>query len=173
MPEPTLDWSTAEVKDSTLTVQVDGELPDGWADTFNTTVKLLGGGSWGEIKLEEQKAEVEGLTPGSEEKLKHFLESVVQQANASHSTDEDEHDEEQEGDEEEADEDPSEKESDSDKEMSERFQSFAKDTDDDDSDDGDSDGDDSEGRDSDDGDSGGKSRSKKQSDSGGKDSEDD
>src|ERR1700760_4809594 len=92
MPEPTLDWSTAEVKDSNLTVQVDGDLPDGWADTFNTTVKLLGGGSWGEIKLEGQKAEVSGLAPGSEEKLKHFLESVVQQANASHGSDEDEAD---------------------------------------------------------------------------------
>jgi hypothetical protein len=126
MPEPTLDWSTAEVKDSTLTVQVDGDLPEGWADTFNTTVKLLGGGSWGEIKLEEQKAEVEGLIPGTEDKLKHFLESVVQQANASHEDDEDEQDHDQEDEEQEGKED-SEQESDSDKEMSERFQSFAKD----------------------------------------------
>jgi hypothetical protein len=138
MSEPKLDWSSAEVKDSKLTVPVEGELPDGWEDTFHTTVQLLGGGSWGEIKLEEQKAEVSGLTPGSEEKLKHFLESVVLQANASSLGDEeeeqdDEDDEEQDEDEEE----DSEKDSDADKEMSERFRSFAEDdeSDEDESDD--------------------------------------
>jgi hypothetical protein len=128
MPEPTLDWSTAEVKDSKLTVQVDGDLPDGWQDTFNTTVKLLGGGAWGEITLEEQKAEVCDLTPGDEEKIKHFLESVVQQANATHRSDEDE--EQGDGgrdDEDEEDGEESEQESDEDKEMADRFQSFAKD----------------------------------------------
>jgi hypothetical protein len=125
MPEPTLDWSTAEVKDSKLTVQVDGDLPDGWADTFNTTVKLLGGGSWGEIKLDEQKAEVDDLRPGSEEKLKHFLESVVQQANATHCSDEDE--QEREDEEKDEDDEGEEQESDSDKEMAERFKSFADD----------------------------------------------
>jgi hypothetical protein len=137
MPEPTLDWSTAEVKDSKLTVQVDGDLPDGWEDTFNTTVQLLGGGSWGEIKLEEQKAEVTGLRPGDEAKLKHFLESVVQQANATHRSDEDE--EQGDGgrdDEDEEDGEESEQESDEDKEMSERFRSFAEE---DGSDDGNSD----------------------------------
>jgi hypothetical protein len=138
MSEPTLDWSTAEVKESTLTVQVDGDLPDGWADTFNTTVKLLGGGSWGEIKVEEQKAEVSGLTPGTEEKLKHFLESVVQQANATHSSEDEEEgqDEDDSGEDDDGDED-SDEESDSDKEMAEQFRSFAEDGDsgDDDSDD--------------------------------------
>jgi hypothetical protein len=122
MPEPTLDWSSAEVKDSTLTVQVEGDLPDGWEDTFKTTVALLGGGSWGEIKLEEQKAEVSGLTPGSEEKLRHFLESVVQQANATHHTgDEEEDEDEEEGEDSEED---GEEESGSDKEMAKRFRSF-------------------------------------------------
>jgi hypothetical protein len=127
MPEPTLDWSTAEVKDSKLTVQVDGDLPDGWQDTFNTTVQLLGGGSWGEIKFEEQKAEVTGLRPGEEAKLKHFLESVVQQANATHLSDEDEEQDEGEDEGDEKDDEGSEQESDEDKEMSERFQSFAED----------------------------------------------
>jgi hypothetical protein len=147
MPEPTLDWSTAEVKDSKLTVQVEGDLPDGWQDTFNTTVKLLGGGSWGEIKLEEQKAEVSDLSPGSEEKLKHFLESVVLQANATHHTDEDEEQGEGEDGEDREDEDGSEQESDSDKEMSKRFQSFAEGED---SEEGKSDHDDSGDEDSDD-----------------------
>jgi hypothetical protein len=143
MSEPTLDWSTAEVKDSTLTVQVDGDLPDGWADTFNTTVKLLGGGSWGEIKLEEQQAEVNGLMPGTEDKLRHFLESVVQQANASHASDDDEDDDDdqEEGEDQEGDEDSG-KESGSDKEMADQFKSFAEgdDSDEDDSDKGDDSG---------------------------------
>jgi hypothetical protein len=135
MPEPTLDWSTAEVKDSKLTVQVDGDLPDGWEDTFNTTVQLLGGGSWGEIKLEEQKAEVTGLRPGDEAKLKHFLESVVQQANATHLGDEDEEQGEDEDDEQDGEDDEdSEQESDEDKEMSKRFQSFAEEDSEEDSD---------------------------------------
>jgi hypothetical protein len=138
MPEPTLDWSTAEVKDSKLTVQVDGDLPDGWQDTFNTTVKLLGGGSWGEIKLEEQKAEVSDPAAGDEEKIKHFLESVVQQANATHRSDEDEDEEQgEDGERDEEDEEESEQESDEDKEMADRFQSFAKDDSEEDSDEGD------------------------------------
>jgi hypothetical protein len=127
MSEPTLDWSSAEVKDSTLTVEVEGDLPDGWEDTFKATVQLLGGGSWGEIKLEEQKAEVSGLTPGTEEKLRHFLESVVQQANATHHTDEDEEQKSDEEGEEEG--EDSEEESEGDKQMTERFRSFGEDGD--------------------------------------------
>lgn len=126
MSEPTLDWSTAEVKESKLTVQVDGELPKGWKATFNTTVNLLGGGPWGEIKLKRgNKAEVSGATPGSEDKLKHFLESVVQQANATHELPEEEEKDENEEDEQTDEEDGSEG---PDAEMSERFRSFAEST---------------------------------------------
>jgi hypothetical protein len=125
MSEPKLDWSSAEVKDSNLTVPVEGDLPDGWEDTFKTTVQLLGGGAWGEIKLEEQKAEVSGLRPGSEEKLRHFLESVVQQANASHLSDEEGQDKDEDSEDRDEDDEESEQESDEDKEMSERFRSFA------------------------------------------------
>jgi hypothetical protein len=137
MSEPKLDWSSAEVKDSKLTVPLEGELPDGWEDTFNTTVQLLGGGSWGEIKLEEQKAEVSGLTPGSEEKLKHFLESVVLQANASSLGDEEEEPDDEDDDEQDEDDGEDAEDSDEDKEMSERFRSFAEDdeSDEDESDD--------------------------------------
>jgi hypothetical protein len=126
MPEPTLDWSTAEVRDAKLTVQVEGDVPDGWEDTFKATAKLLGGGTWGEITLEEQKAEVSGVQPGSEEKLKHFLESVVLQANSTHVSDEEEEEKDEDGDEDQG-EDEEESESDEDKQMSERFRSFAED----------------------------------------------
>jgi translation initiation factor 5B len=163
MPEPTLDWSTAEVKDSKLTVQVEGDLPEGWEDTFTSTAKLLGGGSWGEVKLEEQKAEVSGVTPGSEEKLKHFLESVVLQANSTHESDEEDEEEREEQDREDEDEDEEERESDSDKEMSERFRSFADDGDssDEESDEDSSDEDSSDEESDDDDSSGKKSKSQK------------
>ena|SRR5947209_2810696 len=144
MAEPTLDWSTAEVKDSKLTVQVEGELPDGWENTFKATVQLLGGGSWGEITLEDQKAQVSAASPGSEEKVKHFLESVVLQANTTHQADEqDDQDGDEQGERDREEDEGSKQESDSDKEMSERFRSFAEDRDSDS---------DPEGRDSDSGD---------------------
>jgi hypothetical protein len=82
MSEPALDWGAAEVKAGKLTVPVSGDVPRGWRGTFEATARLLGGGDWGELRVKKQNITVEGLTPGSEDKLRHFLESVVQQANA-------------------------------------------------------------------------------------------
>lgn len=84
MPEPQLDWSTAEVTRGRLTVSVAGELPDGWKATFEHTARLLSGGEWEDVTLKKHNVRVEGLQPGSEEKLRFLLESVVQQANATH-----------------------------------------------------------------------------------------
>jgi hypothetical protein len=82
--EVRLSWSDAEVKESKLTVGLDGELPDGWKDDFERTVKLLGDGEWGEIELRKGAVQVAGVTPGSEDKLRHHLEAIVSQANAAH-----------------------------------------------------------------------------------------
>lgn len=84
MPSPRLDWSTAEVKGATLTVAVDGKAPSGWKESFATTVRLLGGGEWGEVGFKKQTVRVKDVVAGQEEKLRHFLDSVVEQANASH-----------------------------------------------------------------------------------------
>lgn len=84
MASPSLKWSAAEVRDGKLRVALEGELPRGWKQGFATTVKLLGGGEWGEVELKKQVVRVSGLAPGDEPKLKHFLDSVVEQANASH-----------------------------------------------------------------------------------------
>jgi hypothetical protein len=84
METPKLDWSGAEVRDGILTVEIGGDRPKGWKSTFERTVRLLGGGDWGEVKLKGGRVRVGDVSEGSEESLRHFLESVVQQANATH-----------------------------------------------------------------------------------------
>lgn len=131
MSEAKLNWNTAKVDDSKLTVDLDGEIPSGWKDSFDTVARLLAGSSdWGEVSLKKKKTVcVSGVSEGSEERLRHFLESVVEQANADHRPDEPAREEPDEaGDEdEEEDEDGSDAsdESSPDAEMSERFRSFA------------------------------------------------
>ena len=84
MPAPRLDWSTATVKDAKLTVELEGKPPSGWKQGFATTVRLLGSGEWGEVTLKKKTVRVKGVVDGEEERLRHFLDSVVDQANASH-----------------------------------------------------------------------------------------
>lgn len=84
MDAPTLQWSAAEVRSGTLTVPIGGDRPRGWKSTFDHTVRLLGGGNWGEVSLKKTKVKVSDLAEGSEEEVRFFLEGVVQQANATH-----------------------------------------------------------------------------------------
>jgi hypothetical protein len=82
MSEVKLSWSEAEVKDAELSVPLDGEAPKQWRQSFERTVALLAHGEWGEIAVKKDRVLVTDVTPGSEEKLKHHLEGVVAQANA-------------------------------------------------------------------------------------------
>jgi hypothetical protein len=84
MDAPSLEWSAAEVRRGTLTVQVAGDRPRGWKSTFAQTVRLLGGGNWGEVSIKGAKVKVADVPEGSEEELRFFLDGVVQQANATH-----------------------------------------------------------------------------------------
>lgn len=77
-----LDWSSAEVEGSDLTVAMEGGPSKTWMATFESTLRLLGHGDWGEVRLRKGKLRVSDVTPGSEEKLRHHLESIVAQANA-------------------------------------------------------------------------------------------
>jgi hypothetical protein len=127
MSDVKLNWSTAKVEDSKLTVDLDGELPSGWKDSFETVARLLAGSAdWGQVSLKGKKAvRVADVSEGSEERLRHFLESVVEQANADHRPDDSEpHDSGDEADEEEDGNDARD-EPGPDAEMSERFRSFA------------------------------------------------
>jgi hypothetical protein len=89
MPEVSLDWSAAEVKSSKLTVPLEGDIPKGWKQSFETTVRLLGSGEWGEIEVKKGAVRVSDVEPGSEDKLRHHLEAVAAQANADHEPDDD------------------------------------------------------------------------------------
>ncbi len=126
MEQASLDWSTAEVKNGVLSVGLDGERPKGWNKTFAATAAMLGGGStWGKVALRKDRIKVTGVTPGVEDKLHHFLESVVLQANTDHAPEtEDDSDEdgeqepEQESSQGDSDDDP-------DSELTSRFKAFA------------------------------------------------
>lgn len=112
-----LDWSSAEVHDGTLEVGLRGELPKGWKKSFEGTVELLPGGDWGKVKLKKNRVRVHDVAAGGEDRLRHFLESVVLQANADHEEIEPETGEEDQDEAAEAD--------GLDSEMTERFRSFA------------------------------------------------
>ncbi len=79
---PRLDWSSAQVDKGTLVVALSGELTDPWRGVFERTVTLLGGGDWDEVELKSEQVQVTGVHEGVEESLRHFLEGVVQEANA-------------------------------------------------------------------------------------------
>jgi len=122
MAPVTLNWSTAEVKKAKLTVALDGDIPKGWRGSFESTVRLLGAGDWGEIQIKKSKVQVGDVEPGTEEKLRHHLDAVVAQANADHEPEESEDDEAPDADESEpgaTDEDVG-----RDAEMTRRFRSF-------------------------------------------------
>jgi hypothetical protein len=81
MDPVTLDWSSAEVRHGKLSVGLRGGLPHGWKDSFRRTNTLLGGGEWGKVKLKKGRVRVHDVARGSEDRLRHYLESVVLQAN--------------------------------------------------------------------------------------------
>ena len=126
MSDVTLNWSTAKVEDSKLAVALDGELPSGWKDSFDAVARLLASSAdWGEVSLKKQSVRVADVSEGSEERLRHFLESVVAQANADHTPDDSETDDEDDadGDDEGGDDDSDDASPDA--EMSDRFRSFS------------------------------------------------
>jgi hypothetical protein len=110
-----LEWGSAEVKDARLTVGLEGDPPEGWKESFERTVRLLGNGEWGTVALEGGSVRVSEIAPGSEDKLRHHLEAILAQANAAyeeHDSDGDGHGDEPEG---------------PDAEMTERFRAFGED----------------------------------------------
>jgi hypothetical protein len=111
--ESALDWSSASVDDGRLTVPVIGDVPTGWTKRVQRVAERLGrsGSSWGAIKVTKKELRVEGVAPGSEHDLHHFLESVVLQANTDLRDDDDDG--------------PDDERSERDQEMTEAFRSLA------------------------------------------------
>lgn len=119
-----MDWSTAEVSDGELVIELEGELPKGWPKSFAATAQMLDRGQWEKVRVKKGSVRVGGVSAGDEERLRHFLESVVQQANADHAVDEQQADEPAEQDEAERDR-AADGDQKADAEMTERFRAFS------------------------------------------------
>ncbi|HEV7529760.1 MAG TPA: hypothetical protein VGO29_12760 [Solirubrobacteraceae bacterium] len=79
-----IDWENAEVKEGTATVPLSGDASKAWNQRFEGVAALLArnDGGWSEIALKKQTIAITQLRPGSEDDLRHFLESVVVQVNS-------------------------------------------------------------------------------------------
>jgi hypothetical protein len=79
-----IDWTSAEVQDGDVTVELAGGISKAWRQRFEAVLGLLGAanGGWGEVKLTKRTIGVQALQPRAEEDLRHFLESVVVQVNS-------------------------------------------------------------------------------------------
>jgi hypothetical protein len=79
-----IDWASAEVEDSTLTVGLDGDAPADLRKRFAAIASLidLKSGAWGAIKVRKRSITVRDVQDGAEDDLRHVLESVVLQLNS-------------------------------------------------------------------------------------------
>lgn len=84
-PEPRhIDWASAQIEDGTLTLELIGNGSKVWKARFENVLALLDTPhtTWGEVRLHKSTVKVAGVQPGGEPELRHFLESVVLQANS-------------------------------------------------------------------------------------------
>ncbi|HTA14513.1 MAG TPA: hypothetical protein VK781_06610 [Solirubrobacteraceae bacterium] len=84
-PEPRqIDWASAQIKDGTLTVEFTGKGSKAWRARFENVLALLETPhtAWGEVSLHKSAVKVADVQQGAEPELRHFLESVLLQANS-------------------------------------------------------------------------------------------
>jgi hypothetical protein len=74
-----IDWSSAEVRDGTLTVELTEKPQKDWLERLDAVVERLGHDG---VKFDEQRISVQGVQPGGEGDVRHLLESAVLQVNA-------------------------------------------------------------------------------------------
>lgn len=77
-----LVWSDAEVSDGTLTVPFTEKAPPQWREAFVRAATLLGHGNWELGAVKQGRVRVSPVRSGDEERVKHFLESAVLEANS-------------------------------------------------------------------------------------------
>ena len=87
MAEPELrqiDWASAQIEDGTLTVELTGKGSKAWKARFENVLALLDTPhtSWDAVRLTKSAVKVLGVQQGTEPELRHFLESLVLQANS-------------------------------------------------------------------------------------------
>lgn len=84
-PEPRqINWASAQIEDGTLTVELIGKGSKAWKARFENVLALLDTphSTWGEVHLNKNAVKVFDAQQGTESELRHFLESVVLQANS-------------------------------------------------------------------------------------------
>jgi hypothetical protein len=111
-PEIAIDWESADVDEGRLTVGFTGEPTSGWTKRVGAVIERLErpSNTWEKVKVSKTRIRVDGVHPGAEEELHHFLESAVLQANADLRPDDERSDDER---------------SDDDQRMTDAFRAFA------------------------------------------------
>jgi len=80
-----VDWSTAEVKDATLSVDLVHAPGKRWRKDFERVLALLGDagkGDWGEVTVAKGRLRVTEVAEGAEADVRHFIESAMLQVNS-------------------------------------------------------------------------------------------
>jgi hypothetical protein len=78
-----IDWTTAKVDDGGLVVALSEPGSSKWRTRASTAVAALTrpGHPWGKVAVKKRGFVVAGVTEGHEDDVRHFLESIVLQAN--------------------------------------------------------------------------------------------
>jgi len=86
-----IDWSTAEVRDGHLSVDLTGAAEKGWVKHFERVLAMLehGGAGWGDVRVSKSSIRVVDVQEGAAEDLRHLLEGVLQQLNSDRAGDTD------------------------------------------------------------------------------------
>ncbi|HEU0316442.1 MAG TPA: hypothetical protein VFR49_03875 [Solirubrobacteraceae bacterium] len=77
-----IDWSTAEVKDGALGVELTGDPSRDWSEHMEAVIARLEHGRWGTIKVGRRRIKVASVSADSVDDLRHLLESAALQTNA-------------------------------------------------------------------------------------------
>jgi hypothetical protein len=81
---PEIDWSTAEVQDGTLSVELSDDVPEEWSERIPQVVGRLGVRGAGEVELDGRTITVAEVQAGAESEIRQALEGAVLQAAADH-----------------------------------------------------------------------------------------
>jgi hypothetical protein len=76
-----LDWSSADVNDGTLVVELSDKPPKKWRDAFERATALLSHGTWHTRLNRNGAVRVDPVGLGDEERVRQFLEGALLEAN--------------------------------------------------------------------------------------------
>lgn len=110
-----IKWSSTQIEDGTFIVELTGPDSKAWSGRFEAVLALLDTphSGWGEVRLRKKGIQVNQLQQGTEEQLRHLLESIVMQVNTDAGAEENDPESE------------TESEPDSDEQMAATFRGFA------------------------------------------------